>query len=473
LCCCCGNFWYLRYAIEVARSGHINRTYHQKIQKILKISPKEENLSVLDIKQIRDNLSLIEEKLKSRSSTAEYGEALQTILKLDQQQRELEVTRTQLNARSNEIGKLVGQKSRQEGSAEEVAALKIEGQNIKNQVSELDPEEKEIRTQLRNLLLQLPNLPSDSTPMGKDERENVEIRRWGQEYLPTNVDILPHWEIGEKLGILDTKKAVKVAQSRFVSLMGAGAALERALINFMLDTQINAGYLEVLPPILVNSNSLEGTSQLPKFAEDLFQCKDDDLWLIPTAEVPVTNLYRDEVLEAEQLPIKHCAYTPCFRREAGSYGRDTKGLIRLHQFNKVELVKLVKPENSAAEHEALVQNAEAILQALKLPYRVIELCTGDLGFGAAKCYDLEVWLPSSESYREISSCSNFHDFQARRANIRYKEKGKKGTQFVHTLNGSGLAVGRTMAAILENYQQSDGTVKVPEVLQPYLKRETL
>jgi seryl-tRNA synthetase len=428
---------------------------------------------VLDIKQIRDNLSLIEEKLKSRSSTAEYGEALQTILKLDQQQRELEVTRTQLNARSNEIGKLVGQKSRQEGSAEEVAALKIEGQNIKNQVSELDPEEKEIRTQLRNLLLQLPNLPSDSTPMGKDERENVEIRRWGQEYLPTNVDILPHWEIGEKLGILDTKKAVKVAQSRFVSLMGAGAALERSLINLMLDSQINAGYLEVLPPILVNSDSLEGTSQLPKFAEDLFQCKDDNLWLIPTAEVPVTNLYRDEVLEAEQLPIKHCAYTPCFRREAGSYGRDTKGLIRLHQFNKVELVKLVKPENSAAEHEALVQNAEAILQALKLPYRVIELCTGDLGFGAAKCYDLEVWLPSSESYREISSCSNFHDFQARRANIRYKEKGKKGTQFVHTLNGSGLAVGRTMAAILENYQQSDGTVKVPEVLQPYLKREIL
>jgi seryl-tRNA synthetase len=428
---------------------------------------------VLDIKQIRDNLSLIEEKLKSRSSTAEYGEALQTILKLDQQQRELEVTRTQLNARSNEIGKLVGQKSRQEGSSEEVAALKIEGQEIKNQVGGLDPQEKEIRTQLRNLLLQLPNLPSDSTPIGKDERENVEIRRWGDEYLPTDVDILPHWEIGEKLGILDTKKAVKVAQSRFVSLIGAGAALERALINFMLDSQINAGYLEVLPPILVNSDSLEGTSQLPKFAEDLFQCKDDNLWLIPTAEVPVTNLYRDEVLEAEQLPIKHCAYTPCFRREAGSYGRDTKGLIRLHQFNKVELVKLVKPENSAAEHEALVQNAEAILQALKLPYRVIELCTGDLGFGAAKCYDLEVWLPSSESYREISSCSNFHDFQARRANIRYKEKGKKGTQFVHTLNGSGLAVGRTMAAILENYQQSDGTVKVPEVLQPYLKREIL
>ena len=428
---------------------------------------------MLDIKQIRDNLSLIEEKLNNRNSTAEYGETLQTILKLDQQQRELEVTRTQLNARSNEIGKLVGQKSRQEGNSEEVAALKIEGQEIKNQVSELDPQEKEIKTQLRNLLLQLPNLPSDSTPIGKDERENVEIRRWGDEYLPTNVNIFPHWEIGEKLGILDTKKAVKVAQSRFVSLMGAGAALERALINFMLDSQINAGYLEVLPPILVNSDSLEGTSQLPKFAEDLFQCKDDDLWLIPTAEVPVTNLYRDEVLEAEQLPIKHCAYTPCFRREAGSYGRDTKGLIRLHQFNKVELVKLVKPETSAAEHEALVQNAEAILQALKLPYRMIELCTGDLGFGAAKCYDLEVWLPSSETYREISSCSNFHDFQARRANIRFKEKGKKGTQFVHTLNGSGLAVGRTMAAILENYQQADRTIKIPDVLQPYLRREIL
>ena len=428
---------------------------------------------MLELKQIRDNYNLIEEKLKSRSSTAEYGETLQIILKLDQEQRELEVTRTQLNARSNEIGKLVGQKSRQKGSEEEVAALKIEGQGIKNQVSELDPQEKEIKTQLRNLLLQLPNLPSDSTPIGNDERDNREIRRWGDEYLPTNVDILPHWKIGEKLGIIDSKKAVKVAQSRFVSLMGAGAALERALINFMLDTQIKAGYLEVLPPILVNSASLEGTTQLPKFAEESFQCKDDDLWLIPTAEVPVTNLYREEILEAEQLPIKHCAYTPCFRREAGSYGRDTKGLIRLHQFNKVELVKLVKPENSAAEHEALVQNAEAILQALKLPYRVMELCTGDLGFGAAKCYDLEVWLPSSETYREISSCSNFHDFQARRANIRFKEKGKKGTQFVHTLNGSGLAVGRTMAAILENYQQADGTVKIPDVLQPYLRREIL
>jgi len=438
---------------------------------------------VLDIKQIRDNLRFVEDKLNTRSGMSEYGinekqqqlfkTKLESILKWDKEQRDFEKIRTEQNARSNEISKLIGQKSRQEGITDEIEALKAEGQDIKDFVSELEKNEKKLKEAIKNFLLQLPNLPSDSTPIGKDERENVEIRRWGNEYLPTNADILAHWEIGEKLGLLDTKKAVKVAQSRFVSLIGAGAALERALINFMLDSQINAGYLEVLPPILVNSDSLEGTSQLPKFAEDLFQCKDDDLWLIPTAEVPVTNLYRDEVLEADQLPIKHCAYTPCFRREAGSYGRDTKGLIRLHQFNKVELVKLVKPETSAAEHEALVQNAEAILQALKLPYRVMELCTGDLGFGAAKCYDLEVWLPSSETYREISSCSNFHDFQARRANIRFKEKGKKGTQFVHTLNGSGLAVGRTMAAILENYQQPNGTVKIPDALQPYLRREIL
>ncbi|MGL5035138.1 MAG: serine--tRNA ligase [Microcystaceae cyanobacterium] len=428
---------------------------------------------MLELKQIRDRFSFVESRLNSRSRTGEYSEPLQQIVELDQQQRQLEITRTQLQARSNEIGKLVGQKSKQGGDQLEIEALKTEGNAVKNSLGELEPQEKEIKAQIKTLLLQLPNLPSDSTPIGKDEKENLEVRRWGDQYLPTNLDILPHWEIGEKLGILENNRAVKVAQSRFVSLMGAGAALERALINFMLDQQIAAGYVEVLPPILVNSDSLLGTSQLPKFAEESFQCKDDDLWLIPTAEVPVTNLYRDEVLEAEQLPIKHCAYTPCFRREAGSYGRDTKGLIRLHQFNKVELVKLVNPETSEAEHQALVNNAEAILQALKLPYRVLELCTGDLGFGAAKCYDLEVWLPSSNCYREISSCSNFYDFQARRANIRYKEKGKKGTQFVHTLNGSGLAVGRTMAAILENYQQGDRTVKVPEVLQPYLKREIL
>lgn len=427
---------------------------------------------MLDIKLIRENPEKVQELL-ARRSIGDY--ALQPILELDSKQRELETNRSQLSARSNEIGKSIGQKVRSGSDPQgaEIAALKAEGNEIKSKLSELEPQEKELKAQIDNLLLQLPNLPDDSTPLGKDERENVEIRRWGDEYLPQNNEIVPHWDLGEKLGIFEFERAVKVAQSRFVSLVGSGAALERALINFMLDRQIAAGYTEVMPPILINSNSLTGTGQLPKFAEESFKCQDDDLWLIPTAEVPVTNFYGKEILDASLLPIYHCAHTPCFRREAGSYGKDTRGLIRLHQFNKVELVKIVHPDTSEAEHQSLVQNAEAILQALKLPYRVIELCTGDLGFSAAKCYDLEVWLPSSQTYREISSCSNCKDFQARRADIRFKEAGKKGTQYVHTLNGSGLAVGRTMAAILENYQQPDGTVKIPEALQPYLKREIL
>lgn len=427
---------------------------------------------MLDLRQIRENPELVQQFLDRRSSGT-YD--LQKILELDRSQRELESSRTKLQARSNEIGKLIGQKMKSGSAANssEIQALKDEGNQIKTQLSDLEPQEKELQAQLTALLLQLPNLPSESTPVGKDETENVEVRRWGDEYKPNLPDMLPHWEIGERLGILDFARAVKVAQSRFVNLIGAGAALERALINFMLDRQIAAGYVEIAPPVLVNSNSLTATGQLPKFAEESFKCSDDDLWLIPTAEVPVTNLYREEILEADRLPIYHCAYTPCFRREAGSYGKDTRGLIRLHQFNKVELVKFVHPDTSEAEHQTLVNNAEAILQALKLPYRVIELCSGDLGFGAARCYDLEVWLPSAGKYREISSCSNFRDFQARRASIRFKEAGKKGTQFVHTLNGSGLAIGRTMAAVLENYQQPNGTVKVPEVLQTYLKRETL
>lgn len=427
---------------------------------------------MLDLKQIRENPDVVQALLNHRKSD-EYD--LQPILTLDQQQRELEATRTQLQARGNEIGKLIGQKmksgSNPKGS--EIQSLKEEGNQIKIRLGELEPQERDLKAQLETLLLQLPNLPSSSTPIGKNETENVEVRRWGDEYIPTNPKILPHWEIGEKLGIIEFTRAVKVAQSRFVNLIGMGAALERALINFMLDQQTAAGYEEIMPPVLVNSASLTGTSQLPKFAEESFKCSEDDLWLTPTAEVPVTNLYRDEILEESQLPIYYCAYTPCFRREAGSYGKDTRGLIRLHQFNKVELVKFVHPDTSEAEHQALVNNAEAILQILKLPYRVLELCTGDLGFGAAKCYDLEVWLPSASKYREISSCSNFRDFQARRAGIRFKEAGKKGTQFVHTLNGSGLAVGRTMAAILENYQQPDNTVKIPEALQPYLKRESI
>ena len=427
---------------------------------------------MLNLKLIREQSSQIQELLQRRNPE---GYDIQPILDLDQKQREIETQRSQLSARGNEIGKTIGQKIRtgSDPKGAEIAALKEEGNSIKAQLGELEPQEKDLKAQIETLLLQLPNLPDESTPVGKDETENVEVRRWGEEYIPENDKILPHWEIGEKLGILEFKRAVKVAQSRFVNLIGAGAALERALINFMLDKQIEAGYIEIMPPVLVNSDSLTGTSQLPKFSEESFKCSDDDLWLTPTAEVPLTNLYRGEILEASQLPIHHCAYTPCFRREAGSYGKDTRGLIRLHQFNKVELVKLVHPDNSEAEHQALVKNAEAILQALKLPYRVIELCTGDLGFGAAKCYDLEVWLPSSETYREISSCSNFRDFQGRRANIRFKEAGKKGTKYVHTLNGSGLAVGRTMAAILENYQLPNGTVQIPEVLQPYLKREFL
>ena len=425
---------------------------------------------MIDLKRLRDQPEACQAQLATRGN---YD--LQPILDLDQQQREIEQTRSQLQARSNEIGKEVGLsiKNGADPKGPEVKALRDEGATVKKQLNELEPKEKDLKSQIESLLLELPNIPSDSTPVGKDETENVEVRRWGNEYIPAGEGLKPHWEIGEALGIMNVERSVKVAQSRFMTLMGAGAALERALIQFMLDQQIEAGYVEVLPPILVNTPSLTATGQLPKFSEESFKCSDDDLWLIPTAEVPVTNLYRDEILQDDDLPIHHCAFTPCFRREAGSYGRDTRGLIRLHQFNKVELVKIVHPDTSADEHEALVNNAANILELLKLPYRIVELCTGDLGFGAAKCYDLEVWLPSAETYREISSCSNFLDFQARRGNIRFKTKGKKGTQFVHTLNGSGLAVGRAMAAVLENYQQPDGSVVIPDVLQPYMKRDVL
>jgi seryl-tRNA synthetase len=425
---------------------------------------------VIDLKLLRENPQRFSERLNRRG---EYD--LQPILELDRRQRELEVERSQLQARSNAIGKAVGERMRGGTKPQdpELQALRQEANQIKAALAELEPQERSLKAELEALLLTVPNPPSESTPIGKNETENVEVRRWGDELIPKNPALLPHWEIGEKLGIFNFERSVKVAQSRFVTLFGAGAALERALIQFMLDRQIEGGYVEVMPPFLVNSASLTATGQLPKFADESFKCDRDDLWLIPTAEVPVTNLYRDEILTAEELPIYHCAYTPCFRREAGSYGRDTRGLIRLHQFNKVELVKFVHPSTSGQEHERLVQDAEAILQALELPYRVIELCTGDLGFGAAKCYDLEVWLPSADKYREISSCSNFGDFQARRGQIRFKEAGQKGTQFVHTLNGSGLAVGRTMAAILENHQQPNGTVRLPEALQSYLRREIL
>ncbi|HIK46923.1 MAG TPA: serine--tRNA ligase [Leptolyngbyaceae cyanobacterium M65_K2018_010] len=425
---------------------------------------------MLDLRQIRENPEQVQAALSKRGP---YD--LAPLLELDQQQRKLETARSQLQARSNEIGKQVGQTIKAGASPQgpEVTALKEEGNRVKAELQTLEPQERELKAQIEALLLTLPNLPSDSTPVGVDETENVEVRRWGDEYLPPQ-PVKPHWEIGETLGILDFKRAAeKIAQSRFVALMGAGAALERGLISFMLDRHTQAGYQEVMPPFLVNSAALTAAGQLPKFAEESFQCRNDDLWLTPTAEVPLTNLHRDEILAADQLPLHYCAFTPCFRREAGSYGKDTRGLIRLHQFNKVEMYKFVQPQTSFDELEALVNDAEDILQKLKLPYRVLALCTGDLGFSSGKTYDLEVWMPSSGTYREISSCSNCLDFQARRANIRFKEAGQKGTQYVHTLNGSGLAIGRTMAAILENYQEANGAVRVPEVLQPYLGRDYL
>lgn len=424
---------------------------------------------MLDIKLVRSQPEQVQARLNSRGK----GYDISRLVELEQEVRALETQRSHLQAESNDIGKQVGIKMKAGAPAAEIEALKGRSPEIKQQLAELEPKERALREESNAILMTLPNLPSETTPIGANETENVEIRRWGDEYKTTRTDILPHWEIGEKLGILNFERAVKIAQTRFVNLIGAGAAIERALIQFMLNIHTANGYVEVAPPLLVNTASMTGTGQLPKFAEDLFKCAEDELWLIPTAEVPVTNLYRDEILDEENLPVHHCAYTPCFRREAGSYGRDTRGLIRLHQFNKVELVKFVHPEKSAEEHEKLVRDAESILQALKLPYRVLELCTGDIGFSAAKCYDLEVWLPSANTYREISSCSNFLDFQARRANIRFKSKGKKGTEFLHTLNGSGLAVGRTMSAILENYQQPDGSVLIPEVLQPLLNRQYL
>ncbi|MGC1216336.1 MAG: serine--tRNA ligase [Phormidesmis sp.] len=427
---------------------------------------------MLDIKLIRNQPEQVKAALERR---AEYD--LTALLALDAQQREIEKTRSDLQASSNEVGKSVGQKIREgaDPKGDEVKALRDEGNRLKQEIGELEPKERELNAEIESILLTIPNLPSDTTPDGKSEDDNVEVRRWGDELIDAEADAkrLPHYEIGEKLGIMNFERSVKVAQSRFVTLMGAGAALERALISFMLARHTGVGYTEVLPPILVNSDSMQGSGQLPKFAEDGFKCDRDDLWLTPTAEVPLTNLHRDEVLSADQLPINYCAYTPCFRREAGSYGRDTRGLIRLHQFNKVEMYKFVHPDSSFDELEKLTADAEDVLQQLKLPYRVLELCTGDLGFGAAKTYDLEVWLPSAGKYREISSCSNCVDFQGRRANIRFKAAGKKGTQYVHTLNGSGLAVGRTMAAILENYQQPDGIINIPDVLQSYMGSKTI
>ena len=416
---------------------------------------------MLDQRLVRENPELIATQLGRRGLNVD----LSPLQQIAQHQRDLEQERSTLQAEGNRIGKEVGQKIKAgaDPKGAEVADLRQQGNAIKQKVSVLEDEEKQLASRLKEQLLTFPNLPSTDSPDGKDENDNIEVRSWG---VPRQQeDLEEHWAIADRLGLLDSERSVRIAQSRFVTLFGQGARLERALINFMLDLHGSKGYREVLPPVLVNSASLTGSGQLPKFAEESFRCAEDDLWLTPTAEVPVTSLHRDEIIPGDQLPLKYVAYSPCFRREAGSYGRDTRGLIRLHQFNKVELYWFVHPDHSAEAHAQITADAEAVLQALELPYRVLELCTGDLGFSASRTYDLEVWLAGAGAYREISSCSVCGDFQARRSSIRTKEG--KVTRLVHTLNGSGLAIGRTMAALLENGQQPDGSVLLPQALVPY------
>lgn len=420
---------------------------------------------MLDLNFVRDNLPQVEEKLRQRSANA--ADVLKDFATIDGERRAAITAAETLQARRNraseEIAKL--KKSGQDASAQINETKELREQI---QASEKKAAEEEVR--LREILTAIPNLPHASVPVGKSAEDNVETRRWGTQpqfdFMPK-----PHWELGEQLGVLDLERAAKLSGARFAVYWALGARLERALANFMLDLHTGEhGYTEVLPPYLVNSESMYGTGQLPKFEQDLFRVPhgEKDLWLIPTAEVPVTNLYRDEILDAARLPISLTAYTPCFRSEAGSYGKDVRGIIRQHQFQKVELVKFARPENSYDELEKLTGNAETVLQKLGLHYRVMTLCTADMGFSSAKTYDIEVWLPGQNLFREISSCSNFESFQARRANIRYRPEGKSKTEFLHTLNGSALAVGRTWVAIIENYQQADGSVRIPEVLQQYM-----
>ncbi|MGC6483161.1 MAG: serine--tRNA ligase [Synechococcus sp.] len=422
---------------------------------------------MLDQRLVRDNPDLIARELGRRGMHVDLT-GLQFVA---QQLRDLEDKRSSLQADGNRIGKEVGLKIKAgaDPKGDEVADLRRQGNQIKQQVAVLEEEEKELAAKLREQLLSCPNLPSPLCPEGRNEEDNQEVRRWGTPRMDEGLD--EHWRIADRLGLFDTERSVRISQSRFVTLMGQGARLERALINFMLDLHCSKGYREVLPPVLVNSASLQGSGQLPKFAEESFRCAEDDLWLTPTAEVPVTSLHRDEIIPADQLPVRYVAYSPCFRREAGSYGRDTRGLIRLHQFNKVELYWFTHPDHSEEAHAQITADAEAVLQALDLPYRVLDLCTGDIGFSAARTYDLEVWLPGAGAYREISSCSTCGDFQARRSSIRTKDG--KSTRLVHTLNGSGLAIGRTMAALLENGQQADGSVLLPKALVPYFGNERL
>ncbi|WP_269623257.1 serine--tRNA ligase [Prochlorococcus marinus] len=422
---------------------------------------------MLNQKQVRNNPALIAKGLKRRGLDVDL-----TSLQIDSDNlKDLEQERNNLQAKGNAIGKEVGLKIQSGISpkSDEINLLRNKGNEIKKQVNTLEEKEKALANSISEKVLHLPNIPHKDCPEGKDEKDNIQIRYWGNPLKGSNYK--EHWQIAEELGLLDTEKSVRIAKSRFVTLFNQGARLERSLINFMLDFHASNGYTEVLPPILVNSASLQGSGQLPKFAEESFRCSEDDLWLTPTAEVPLNSLHRNEIIPQEKLPIKYAAYSPCFRREAGSYGRDTRGLIRLHQFNKVELFWFVHPENSNEAHNQITSDAEAILKELELPYRVSELCTGDLGFSASRTYDLEVWLPGANSYREISSSSNCDEFQARRSSIRTKENKK--TLLVHTLNASGLAIGRTMAALLENGQQPDGTVILPKALVPYFGENKL
>lgn len=415
---------------------------------------------MLDARFIRENIEILKAALDKRGADIDLSGFVATETERLRLLKESEELRNKRNTVSEDIGKL----KREGGDA---TALVAEMKGVGDRIKEIENVLKEIDEKTGVFLLNIPNIPHESVPVGKDENENLEIRKWG---VPREFafEARNHWDIAEVLDIIDFERGAKIAGARFSVMKGLGARLERALMNFMLDLNTSKGYKEIFPPILVNRESMTGTGQLPKFEIELFRTVDPELYLIPTAEVPVTNIHRGEILNESQLPVYYTAYTPCFRREAGSHGKDVRGLIRQHQFNKVELVKFTRPEDSYAEHEKLTADAEDILQKLGLPYRVITLCTGDMGFSSAKTYDIEVWLPGQNRYREISSCSNFEDFQARRAGIRFRREGKKGTEFVHTLNGSGLAIGRTLVAVLENYQQKDGKVTVPEVLVPYM-----
>ena len=423
---------------------------------------------MLDLGFVRDHLPEVEERLRQRGLNPD--ELLSGFRDLDSRRRQAITSAENLKAERNRKSEEVGRRKR---AGEDAGALMEETKSLREEGERQEKLAAQLEEELRGVMSQIPNLPHSSVPVGSSESDNAEVRRWG---TPPNFSFKPkpHWELGEQLGVLDLERAAKLSGARFALYWDLGAKLERALANFMLDLHTHEhGYTEVLPPYMVNSTSMYGTGQLPKFSSDLFKIQEHDLWLIPTAEVPVTNVYRDETIEEEQLPVSLTAYTPCFRSEAGSYGKDVRGIIRQHQFQKVELVKFSHPDKSYEDHEKLTRDAETVLQRLGLHYRVVALCTADMGFSSAKTYDIEVWLPGQNLFREISSCSNFESFQARRANIRFRTSGKKKSEFVHTLNGSGLAVGRTWLAILENYQQADGSVVIPEALRPYMRVERI